>query len=535
MRKIMIVDDEFLVRVGIKSILNWEEHGYSVVCEAVNGADALEKMNRYHPDIVLTDLKMDKMDGFELITRCKNQYPKTRFIVLSSYNDYDNVRKAMKLGAVDYIFKLTVKPNDMLGVLDEVSKSMEETSANDAGSIVLKNISAIKNRLIKTAIQQSYFDPSELTSEFQALKLKTDFSRSYVSLYISIDNFYARQRNGTLSDIQPLKFSMENIVQEIMGKNLQVETYNYDQGDLIVLINSSAEESYDHLCAEVKKSVLKIIEYIRRYLSVEVTASLSGVSTGVGQIKRAVEQNQKALSARFLSGGGTLYVFHDAEDENSEFVLPDGLKPASMEESLWKNDFTQLQAYLNAFWTFCREEPPEHAGKIRIELLELYYCLRKHALKNQVDLDDLVDENGFTLYEAITRYDMISAIETGFGRVVDQYQNQLANHAPKKCHSEIETVKQYVRKNLSSVLSVKEAAELVNMSESYFSHLFKSETGISFINYVNKVRIEYAETLLRSTDGRISDIAMKVGIDNPNYFSILFKKITGQSPNQYRS
>ena len=206
-----------------------------------------------------------------------------------------------------------------------------------------------------------------------------------------------------------------------------------------------------------------------------------------------------------------------------------------MEESLWKNDFTQLRAYLEAFWVFCRGEPLEHAGKIRIELLELYYCLRKHALKNQVDIDVLVDENGFNLYEAITRYDMISSIETSFGRAVDQYQNQLANHEQKKCHGEIETVKQYVKKNLSSSLSVKEAAELANMSESYFSHLFKSETGISFINYVNKIRIEYAEALLRNTDGRISDISMKVGIDNPNYFSILFKKITGQSPNQYRS
>lgn len=109
MKKLMIVDDEMFVRLGIQSILNWEEHGYRIVCEASNGVDALEKIEKYRPNIVLTDLMMEKMDGFELIETCARQYPKVRFIVLSSYNDFENVRRAMKLGAEDYIFKLTAK------------------------------------------------------------------------------------------------------------------------------------------------------------------------------------------------------------------------------------------------------------------------------------------------------------------------------------------------------------------------------------------------------------------------------------------
>lgn len=534
MKKIMIVDDEFIVRVGIKSILDWEEHGYSVVCEAENGADALEKMKLYHPDLVLTDLKMDPVDGFELITQCRTKYPQTRFIVLSSYNDFDNVRRAMKLGAADYIFKLTAKPEDILAVLDEVSKSMEESPAQNSDSILLKNISAIKSRLIKTAIQQSYLDPGEFLKEFGVLNLKTDFRLGCVSLYISIDDFYARQHSGTLPEIQLLKFSLENIVQEVVNKNRRAETYNYDRGDLIVLVNVGESESYCSLCGGLKNDVEAIVEYVRRYLSVEVTASLSKVFTGADRVHDAVGQNLKALSRRFLSGGGKLYVFSN-EENSGEFRLPEELNLGHMEEFLWKDSFAQAQEYFEKFWRFCRTGSSANAEKIRIELLDLYHCFRKHAVRHQIDFDGLTDDNGLTLYEAIANYDMLSAIEKSFGSIVGQYRALLTAPGRTKGHAEIERVKLYVRQNLASGHSVQAAAKMVNMSESYFSHLFKSETGMSFINYVNKTRIEQAESLLRNTDERISEISLKVGIDNPNYFSILFKKITGKSPNAYRS
>ena len=114
MKKVMIVDDEVLVRVGIKSMLMWEQYGYTIVCDASDGEEAWEKIENYKPDIVLTDLKMEPGDGFWLIKKCQKVYPNIRFIVLSNYNDFDNVRRAMKLGASDYIFKLTVKAEELL-------------------------------------------------------------------------------------------------------------------------------------------------------------------------------------------------------------------------------------------------------------------------------------------------------------------------------------------------------------------------------------------------------------------------------------
>ncbi len=104
MKRVMIVDDEVLVRLGIQSLIKWENYGYQIVCDASDGEEALQKIRQYQPDIVLTDLKMSPVDGFELISECREKHPHIQFVVLSSYNDFDNVRNAMKMGAFDYVF-----------------------------------------------------------------------------------------------------------------------------------------------------------------------------------------------------------------------------------------------------------------------------------------------------------------------------------------------------------------------------------------------------------------------------------------------
>ena len=125
MKKVMIVDDEVLVRLGIQSLIKWENYGYRIVCDASDGEEALQKIRQYQPDIVLTDLKMSPVDGFELISECREKYPHIQFIVLSSYNDFENVRSAMKMGAFDYVFKLTVKPEELLKIMDEATSSID--------------------------------------------------------------------------------------------------------------------------------------------------------------------------------------------------------------------------------------------------------------------------------------------------------------------------------------------------------------------------------------------------------------------------
>lgn len=135
--RVLIVDDEALVRVGLKSMINWESYGFELIGEASDGRIALEMAKNTPPDILITDLKMPVLDGLELIRRVKKDYPNCKVIVLSSYDDFSLVREAMKLGAADYLLKLEVEPaqliNTLRGLKDDIVQERhyrQETQTN---------------------------------------------------------------------------------------------------------------------------------------------------------------------------------------------------------------------------------------------------------------------------------------------------------------------------------------------------------------------------------------------------------------------
>lgn len=126
MYKVIIVDDEKIVRIGLKTIIKWNENGYELVGEAKDGISAFSMVQKYNPDIIITDLKMPNLDGIGLIKKLKEENYKCKVLVLSNYSDFELVKEAMKLGAVDYILKLTMQPDDLLKILNQMSQQLNK-------------------------------------------------------------------------------------------------------------------------------------------------------------------------------------------------------------------------------------------------------------------------------------------------------------------------------------------------------------------------------------------------------------------------
>ncbi|GHV52351.1 hypothetical protein AGMMS49579_09470 [Spirochaetia bacterium] len=431
MTKIMVVDDEFIVRVGIRSIVNWEEYGYTMAAEAASGRDALEKIAQYHPRIVLTDLVMENMDGFELIQTCTEQYPEISFIVLSSYNDFENVRRAMKLGVRDYIFKPTITADEILRVLNEVSSGREfsdHPQKQQLDNVIRENLHAIKYNMLCKCMDAA-LDEQDVLSQFKALGLRLDLTSPFCLLCLSINDFEKQLLSGEFKDVQLIKISMENIIYEALDKNRRMEVFNYEKGAMLVFFNigpdpgipvfnhfipadakAESEELYEY--PNLKNEFSRIREYVKRYLGLDISGTLSPIIT---EIKK----------------------------------LPEMIK-------------------------ICED-----------------------TLRQRTAAAELVPYNG--------------------GQ-----------------RNEIALAREYVAKHLGEKIGVQEIAALVGMSESYFSHLFKKETGVSFVDYVNRIKMEMAAKLLENSRLKVADVAERMGIDNSNYFSVLFKKVMGNSPQEFR-
>ena len=301
MKKLLIVDDEFIVRMGIKSIVNWEEYGYCIVGEAADGAAALALMESVRPDIVLTDLIMEPVDGFELIRQSRKRFPKTKFVVLSNYNDFENVKQAMKLGASDYIFKMTAQPEEILKILDEASALVpEEHHAADA--LVQRNRQAIKRCMIQKCIWQKYPDAAEMESEFAALGLDVTFSRPFVLVYFGVRPSGMEERR-LLSQEEPdsvLEFAMGNIADEVWKTRFAADTFPVEEGIMVSVINLDSALPQEEELSEIREKFRLIREYIRRYLNLTVYGVLSEPGETYEQVK---ELHRRCMEAELAYSG----------------------------------------------------------------------------------------------------------------------------------------------------------------------------------------------------------------------------------------
>ncbi len=523
MKKILIVDDEILVRMGLRSLIDWEAHGYTVVGDAADGAEALEKIKRFSPDLVFTDLKMDGMDGLELIKSCARQYPEIKLVVLSSYNDAENVRRAMKLGAIDYVFKLEVKDTQLVRLLEEIT--WEEAPAQ----VLSNNLRALKTGLIRRAVFREYGDAAAFPKEFAALGLKTDWCKPYCLMTVSIDNFDALRRGGTGVDTGSAIQGVENMAVQVMEGLPGMELYPFDPSCLIAVLPIKQEDYAQHM-ALLQKQYATLYDYVKRYLELTVTAVICGPANGIESLPDAYRRNEETLSSRYLLQSGRIHGYHEAVPAE-DGGLPDYLAPSRFESALKCKEEQDAADYLETFFAYLSKRRAFTLIKIRAHLMTLYSMLRRRIEEECPELTEWKNERGLTLYQAIELCDRLSDVQAAMEACLKEYWQKGMGH---RCRREIVTIKSYALSHLQEDLSVASAARLVNMSESYFSHVFKKETQVSFVDWLNRARIQEAARLLTTTDEKIGGIAAKVGIENPNYFSILFKKITGMAPMDMR-
>lgn len=535
MKKVMIVDDEVLVRIGIKSMTSWEQYGYTIVADASDGEEALKKIRQYEPHIILTDLKMQPMDGFDLIAKCAADYPRVRFIVLSNYNDFENVRKAMKLGAYDYIFKLTIHVDELLKIMDEASMNLDEDEMkprSDTSEVVYKNLDAIKNNLIKQVLTKKDGFLDGVQKGFDDIHLKINFRRPYCAVSIKPDSLEIVRRRGDFLEKDLFLFSMENIITEILGRGGRAEVFLDPNQDFLVVINLGEAQAWKDFFEILELKFGTLVKYIKQYYGIGISGAVSGELCGIENLRTAAERNKKLLGERFFRQTGELAAgpVHEYED----MVLPEEYRTAPLEQLLLNGDFHGVEDYMEKLLLFFEGKNCWRPEDIRRRLMKAYKKLNLGLSRYGIDVESIRDENGANLEEAIGGYACYGDIECAVRKLLTLYRKEYESMTGKPCRREIALVKSYVCDHLSEELSIVRIGEVAGMSESRFSHVFKEETGISFMEYVGMVRMEKARELLQNTDLRINEIAEQIGIANPNYFSAQYKKRTGQSPNEFR-
>lgn len=385
MLKVLIVDDEILIRVGVKSCLDWEENGFEVVGLAEDGIKALNLIAEAAPDIILTDIKMPNMDGLELIKVLRRDYPQIKVIVLSCYNELDYVKQAMKLGAEDYLLKLSVQPETLLEIMNRMKTTIKQQREEELKTIQAEKTISLNRQILKDNHYKKLLNGFCSTEEFlQALKqldVKLVFDRYWVVCCRTND-----QQSKKSFGQQPLRdYSFCNIVLEVLADLCQCDIAEIDQGYFVLMITNNKDLDLTTVCQKVGATVNK-------YLNTLVSFGISQGETCIGKLREQYRQARCALEYMFYDGWGSIAQFEEKYCFSEAPVFTDIRIENQLLSEIESLNFDQARLLVEALITELSRHKMYSPEAIKYLFIEVIYAfnslIRKHDLQGRfIDFD----------------------------------------------------------------------------------------------------------------------------------------------------
>lgn len=531
MYKLMIVDDEALVREAIREQMNWHDLGFMCIADCEDGEEALETMKREAPDVVLTDIYMPFMDGLELTRQISVIYPDTKIVILTGFDDFEYAQQAIKLKAYDFILKPFT--SEELGVvLLKLKKDMDMEAKKKQDYERLKrqlfeSLPLLRERFLERMVT-SPMPKKELIERCKYFNMEWD-GPSMELLAFDIDEFVSNQPM-TQNDQELLRFALFNIVQEMLASRTGTAVFR-DRDDHVLAILSGKDEE------RIQEDALHAAEEIRKaaslYLPITISVGISRIFHYSDSIHLARQSALSALDYRFVIGNNEVISITDMERRE---------RPALFFVIEWEKEIitklktateTEMDEFVERLFAEFREHlfPVDACylfiQRIALSLVHTVYEMGGEISKVNGDpMNPLTEIDKFATLSEIKHWmkDLCrKAVSTIRGVREDYNLLQLSK-------AETFIKQQY----MDPMLVLNSVCKHVSMSTSYFSTLFKNRTGKTFIEYVTQERMEKAKELLKLTKKKSSEIAYEVGYNDPHYFSAAFKKQTGETPTDYR-
>lgn len=553
MYKVMLVDDETLILSGIKFLIDWEKNGCVIAATAGNGQDALEKIRRLQPDIVLADINMPVMDGITLMKKVGEEFPHIVFIILTNLEEFELARQALHYRAVGYLVKSQLEAPALEKELGHAKEEREKRNqlmvVNAADYFEKKQQEDVLNKALQETLFFRRGTPGEKYAEF--LKDAGVFYR-YACFYIPFD--FAAMSSGQPPEKEEKAKTMEWI-RELAKKTAEkIFRQNYiflDTGGVnsLVLFVYARGDSWEQ---EAEFFGRKLTSTVKNITRAECRVFCTGLYENEDGLKQCAGEYQTLMERYYLGedesgiatehdGSGRLSAGRAGENVISvgkhagngaggyESLGLQGIGPQLYHEIMRKNT-KGIQALLDSART--RVQSTKHQKSQAIWLL------------NELNREATEALNGLGMMEnsSYSRVSSAAEIENiNTRRQVLQWLDMLRNtlldivgNGENPGNQIARGARQYVLENIESHVGLQEAADHLGVSAGYLSTIFKREYGQSFIDFINSTKIEYACRLLEEKELMVTEIACRLGYENAYYFSKVFRKYTGMSPTSYQ-
>ena len=511
--KVLIVDDEKNIRMGIANNCAWTEYGIGQVMTACNGQEALQLILNEKPDIVITDIKMPIMDGLELIKKTAELYPDTLFAVLSGYDDFDFARTALKHNAIDYLLKPCSIESIHELLKNAVDRLNEREEKKEFLQKILDDYHKLENRLEEQAFKDYIINP---VTRKESLTEYAPFSsikeQPFRLLLLHTDD--ASQAVCT--------FSLMQIAREILQKTHRIFLCTICSGQVLLVLEYLPYPG-------LRKDLLAIKEAFGIYYDQSITIAV-GEKTSLDKIKESYRNLLTYLHSQFFIGNDNII---------TTFDLPSISKPLSvnnfqmefLELAMKSGNHKELDEILNQLFKQLNDLE-YNVEQIKAFSIQLYlYIIQQADTQEYMQyLDKIIKIK--TCTQLLSIHSILQ--ETAHTIISTMYENVQRN-----THEIIKKILLLIDEHLADEkLSLSFIAnQILYVNVDYLGKLFKTETGEKFSKYVTDKRIKKAKELFLSDPAiAVNEVALLTGFGyNAQYFSKVFKSCTGYTPKEYHN
>lgn len=534
MLKILIVDDEPLLRMAVRGLCDWKASGFMLLPEASSGEQALARMREEVPDIVLTDIRMPGLDGVSLIRHLAEHYPFVRVLVLSNHDDFEYVREAMRLGAVDYILKANLAPEPLIAIIhrmrdDILDRRRSENPPRISATAGRDHASESFQSVVKRILDGETAEEEDLIrlSEQHGLSLANG---PFVVCSLLADNWSEWQDRHASDGGVMLYQTIQTIFREIASFGVVLLPFSMWHTAAVVYINSKSENTF---LRDLHEMMARFQKAVFRYANISFSIGISSGKQSVSLIHDAFRESVHAVVFRFYEGEGRIHLYrpHCGEQTNPAEKWLQPQRYREMKNLVERRRFEQLDGYccdiitdiLNAQYNI---------DQVKLLLSDLVILLRSIVFET---IGTGLDEMGGP--EAIcSRFRNCESLDEAGALLKNCIEQMKSLHQRK-----MDGFSEFVNKTIARIhsgfdedISLQTIAEQINVNASYLSRLFHRETGVSFIEYLTDFRVKKAMEGLRTTTLPIYEIGCRTGYPNAKYFNRVFRKTAGLSPQQYR-
>ncbi|MFC0211506.1 response regulator [Paenibacillus chartarius] len=524
MIKIMVVDDEAIFREYLKSTIDWASYGFTIVCEARNGLEALEQAELHVPDIALIDINMPYMDGLELAGKLKEKDRDMGIVLITGHSEFEYARKAVRIGVDDYITKPFAKEELILTLLKLQEHILQ---AQGARSTVKTQQELFKEQLLVRLLSSEYGARVEPTREQLAYAGMQPYSGRFKTAVIEIDNM--DQRWDEVGERHLWRFAVSNVLGDIVESPGNHWTVLGPEGRIVSVVEfadtSSEREfdlaAYDKLCVMVKK-----------YLKFTITVGIGATHTGYAGIQMSYKEALLALQNKFVLGGDRMLEYEKHREAGSNI----GFYPTEIQEALLlglrSHDEAKVQNGLEQVARYIREQrlSLDYAYVIYMGLISL--CL-SYVTEAGHHIGDVFGE-GFAPYNEIRKQETLDDAYRWVNELYAKTVKATSSGRMTRARQIADAAKSYIETSFGNPeLGVESVAQHLYINSSYLRSVFKKEAGTTVGDYIVGVRLQKAKELIRTGQIKLADIAEMVGYNDPGYFSKSFKKHFGMTPSEY--